>query len=86
MFCRVEPRPRDAVKGRMLEFLQWRELLCSCNFANKGCHPQRVSDLLRGALHHPCMERCDSTGFSMFLADLVRPNYCPLPVRGFSRC
>lgn len=65
MFCRVEPRPRDAVKGRMLEFLQWRELLCSCNFANKGCHPQRVSDLLRGALHHPCMERCDSTGFSV---------------------
>lgn len=73
MFCRVEPRLRDAVKGRMLEFLHWRELLVSCNFADEGCHPQRVAGLLGDALHQLYMERLDSTVF-IFLADLVRPN------------
>lgn len=46
MLSRVECRLRVAVKGRMPEFLPQRELLDSCNFANKGCHPQRGVDVL----------------------------------------
>lgn len=45
MLSKVECGLR-VVKGRMLEFLPQRELLDSGNSANKGCHPQRVVEVL----------------------------------------
>lgn len=36
----------------MLEFLHWRELLVSCNFANEGCPPLRVAHVLGDALYN----------------------------------